>query len=366
MSLILFSFNIFAFYKMRQYYRRLCFENKIILSSLFQCALMTAEVIASNTVIIQFFYFVQITTMSYIIRRFIRLSSKDSSRAYLKYFSVIVFFNCFIYAWVLLSYISITIKLYKEYIEFAYQLYSLIISIVLLSIGSYVLLLMKKKEKENKKMMVDHNKAAKKSAISTMPFVASHLKVEYYGKREEQILSLIVINLICTIIQVVYCYLKIFQLDEHFIKKEIAVFPLSLTAIIIHNIYMFFCLFSICAFFISFFWIVRNEFNPISDIEEPFIDDSNNTVITHKGLANSLSLSTDDLRMYDSIHYNGDIDGFLRRSRIEKRKRKETISSSFSEKNLLVDNKDEIADMSTDDKNEKSMESKCKMYIDDV
>ena len=144
MSLILFSFNIFAFYKMRQYYRRLCFENKIILSSLFQCALMTAEIIASNTVIIQFFYFVQITTMSYIIRRFIRLSSKDSSRAYLKYFSVIVFFNCFIYAWVLLSYISITIKLYKEYIEFAYQLYSLIISIVLLSIGSYVLLLMKK------------------------------------------------------------------------------------------------------------------------------------------------------------------------------------------------------------------------------
>ena len=70
--------------------------------------------------------------------------------------------------------------------------------------------------------------------------------------------------------------------------------------------------------------------------------------------------------MYDSIHYNGDIDGFLRRSQIEKRKRKETISSSFSEKNLLVDNKDEIADMSTDDKNEKSMESKCKMYIDDV
>ena len=181
-------------------------------------------------------------------------------------------------------------------------------------------------------MMVDHNKAAKKSAISTMPFVASHLKVEYYGKREEQILSLIVINFICTIIQVVYCYLKIFQLDDHFIKKEIAVFPLSLTAIIIHNIYMFFCLFSICAFFISFFWIVRNEFNPISDIEEPFIDDSNNTVITHKGLANSLSLSTDDLRMYDSIHYNGDIDGFLKRSRIEKRKRKETISSSFSDK----------------------------------
>ena len=68
--------------------------------------------------------------------------------------------------------------------------------------------------------------------------------------------------------------------------------------------------------------------------------------------------------MYDSIHYNGDIDGFLKRSRIEKRKRKETISSSFSDKNLLVDNKS--ADMSTDDKNEKSMESKCKMYIDDV
>ena len=348
---------------MRRYYKRLCFENKIILSSVFQCALMTAEIIASNTVIIQFFFFVQITTMSYIIRRFIRLSSKDSSRAYLKYFSVIVFFNCFIYAWVLLSYISITIKLYKEYIEFAYQLYSLIISIVLLSIGSYVLLLMKRKENENKKMMIDRDRTAKKSAISTMPFASPHLKVEYYGKREKQILSLIIINLICTIIQVVYCYLKIFQLDNHFIKKEIAVFPQTLAAIIIHNVYMFFCLFSICAFFISFFWLVRNEFNP-SDSEEPFLDDCNNTVTSHKGLANSLSLSTDDLRMYDSIHYNGDIDGFLKRSRIEKRKRKETISSSFSDKNLLVDNKS--ADMSTDDKNEKSIESKCNMYIDEV
>lgn len=324
---------------------------------------MTAEIAASNTVIIQFFFFVQITTMSYIIRRFIRLSSKDSSRAYLKYFSVMVFFNCFIYAWVVLSFISFTIKGYKEYIEFAYRIYSLIISIVLLSLGSYVLLLMKKKEVENKKMMIDRDKSAKKSAISTMPFVGTHLKVEYYGKREMQIFSLIIINLICTIVQVVYCYLKIFQLDQHFIKNEIVVFPQTLAAIIIHNIYMFFCLFSICSFFISFFWIVRKEFNPISDIEESLIDDFNNTVTTtHKGLMNSLSLSTDDLRMYDSVHYNGDIDGFLKRSRIEKGKRKETLSSSFSEKNSSP-TKDDLTDKLTENK---SIDSKCKMYIEDV
>lgn len=86
-------------------------------------------------------------------------------------------------------------------------------------------------------------------------------KETYYGKRKQQIITLIIINVITSIIQSIYCLVKNFWLMDNDFKFDTnLVIPFTASSLFAYSLYIFSFLLSIIANYISFFWVIRCEF----------------------------------------------------------------------------------------------------------
>lgn len=75
LSIILLIFNIYACKKMTRFYKKMNFENTIILLSIFQTIILQLVIMTSYDIIFESFFLLQIFIISLIIRKFIILAS---------------------------------------------------------------------------------------------------------------------------------------------------------------------------------------------------------------------------------------------------------------------------------------------------
>lgn len=331
LDILLVIINIFAFYKMINYYRKFCFENRIILSCIIQSLIVLVNIMTSIAFVFEFYYLVQITTSSYIIKRFIKLSLNDNQNSrHINAFFMINFLNFFIFILIILTFFYSPIQNFREIFELVYRGYSFSIFVVLAVCGYKVYSIIVKDEDDNKKDIIklskniDIPKGRKKSWCTVKSDIPNSTTLKYYGIREKQIKTYVITSLICSLIQSIYYYFRFFYLSEHFTKEKenIIVKPSSLIGVIVYDIYVIFCFLSIFVYFLSFYWILRKEFEDVSEII------SNNNYYA-KLFSKSLSLSGEDIRMYSSIKSNQDIDKFFKKPDIERRRK--ITKSSFSE-----------------------------------
>ena len=78
-SLIILGINIFAFIKMTKFYKKMNFENTIILLSIFQTLLLQIVLITSYDIFFEAFFLLQIFIISLIIRKFIILAKEPKT-----------------------------------------------------------------------------------------------------------------------------------------------------------------------------------------------------------------------------------------------------------------------------------------------
>lgn len=331
LDILLVIINFFAFYKMINYYRKFCFENLIILSCVIQSLIVLVNIMTSIAFVFEFYYLVQITTSSYIIKRFIKLSLNDNhNNRHINAFFMINFFNFFIFILIILSFFYSPIQNFREIFELVYRGYSFSIFVMLAVCGCKVYSIIVKNEEDNKKDIIrlskniDTPKGRKKSWSTVKSDIPNSTTLKYYGIREKQIKTYVITSLICSLMQSIYYYFRFFYLSHHFTKERenIIVKPSSLVGVVIYDVYVFFCFLSIFVYFLSFYWILRKEYEDVNEII------NNNNYYT-KLFSKSLSLSRDDIRMYSTIKSNQDIDKFFKKNDIE-RIRKIT-RSSFSE-----------------------------------
>lgn len=86
-------------------------------------------------------------------------------------------------------------------------------------------------------------------------------KETYYGKRKQQIITLIITNLITSVLQGGYCLVKNFLLTEtDFFFMKLSIVPMTILSLTAYSVYISSCLLSIIAYYVSFFWVIRLEF----------------------------------------------------------------------------------------------------------
>lgn len=118
----------------------------------------------------------------------------------------------------------------------------------------------------------------------------------YYGKRKQQITTLIIVNAIASIYQVTYCILKNYILSKHHFEIDIyLIYPKSNIAIALYLSYIFSFLLTIIVNYITFYWVIRNEFTE------------------DKKILKKTSLSNDEIKKL-SIDENHEINKFLHKS----------------------------------------------------
>ena len=78
-SLIILGINIFAFIKMTKFYKKMNFENTIILLSIFQTIILQSVIISLYDIFFEAFFLLQIFIISLIIRKFIILAKEPTT-----------------------------------------------------------------------------------------------------------------------------------------------------------------------------------------------------------------------------------------------------------------------------------------------
>ena len=90
-------FNIYAFVKMTMFYKKLNFENGIILISAIQIFILEFALTTSLDIFLQFFFCIQIISLSLLIKKFSHLIKDFFGTFWLRRFFVFIFFRFFLF-----------------------------------------------------------------------------------------------------------------------------------------------------------------------------------------------------------------------------------------------------------------------------
>lgn len=360
---------------MTNFYKRIVFENTSIFFISLSLLLMISIIIHQQIYLIDIYFIIETTILITVFRRFtlLILTNPSKSQANILLFSILLILN---FGFAAFHQISIHLRSFfkfRLYFELSYRIFILIISTSLLIIG--IILVNQANNHIKQTRLLDMNAYVyltpdAHSKISTLKKPQSHntnkskktnngITEIYFGKRQLQIIILCVVIMICSLGEVILCIIKNFIMDpKNFDRDGKNMTSKSFIGFIVNSLIMFMCLLSSCAFYISFYWVVKDNFveyyNEIDDSEET--DGSINEITNEENktkrkvsVANTnqrvLSFSEEDINVYGSLRENKEIGGFLEKSRIEedvhkkKKQRKNTGVDSFSTLEIHNNNK---------------------------
>lgn len=284
-------FNVYAFVKMTMFYKKLNFENSIILASAIEIFILEFALTTSLDVFLQFFFFIQIILTSFLIKKFANLIKDMQSLFKNNFFFIslnivnfIIFITYLVFMIVVedsnfiinlvykifyfittcvLSYSCIFMnrliaKHKKEYIEnynsfFDPSLLN-ISSKDLSDIGSIT-------EAENKNNNTPNSNENKDVGSKVTDADSEREGEEFYRIKRKQNKCLYIINLGCSLLELTFTILRFTLLKEDFLDHKYKIVPLTISSEIIYYIYLLICLINISVIFFCFYYYIRRQYS---------------------------------------------------------------------------------------------------------
>ena len=284
-------FNVYAFVKMTMFYKKLNFENSIILASAIEIFILEFALTTSLDVFLQFFFFIQIILTSFLIKKFANLIKDMQSLFKNNFFFIslnivnfIIFITYLVFMIVVedsnfiinlvykifyfittcvLSYSCIFMnrliaKHKKEYIEnynsfFDPSLLN-ISSKDLSDIGSIT-------EAENKNNNTPNSNENKDVGSKVTDADSEREGEEFYRIKRKQNKCLYIINLGCSLLELTFTILRFTLLKEDFLDHKYKIVPLTISSEIIYYVYLLICLINISVIFFCFYYYIRRQYS---------------------------------------------------------------------------------------------------------
>jgi hypothetical protein len=269
---IIIIFNIIAFIKMTKYYGKMNFENTVLLLSFVQSTTLFIQMISSCFFFICVFFFIQILTMCLINNKFRKISRGYVTIKYNVVTKLIIVINALYFV----AYVALFIldKLDLFYLNILYYALEIITSFFL-AYHCCVFLGLIKQDKHDKQEEGEKEEKNNKENFLGINLIGDGL---FYLIKKRQLSCLYLINIICSFLE--------FILDTTiYATKNSSYFYY------IYYSFYFICFFHNFNIFISFYWIIREQYNPNKErfsklneekneriIDEKFIEDEANNI----------------------------------------------------------------------------------------
>ena len=284
-------FNVYAFVKMTMFYKKLNFENSIILASAIEIFILEFALTTSLDVFLQFFFFIQIILTSFLIKKFANLIKDMQSLFKNNFFFIslnivnfIIFITYLVFMIVVedsnfiinlvykifyfittcvLSYSCIFMnrliaKHKKEYIEN----YNSIFDPSLLNISSKDLSdIGSITEAENKDNNTPNSNENKDVGSKVTDADSEREGEEFYRIKRKQNKCLYIINLGCSLLELTFTILRFTLLKEDFLDHKYKIVPLTISSEIIYYVYLLICLINISVIFFCFYYYIRRQYS---------------------------------------------------------------------------------------------------------
>ena len=285
--------NVYAFAKMTMLYKKINFENGIILISAIEIFILQFALTLSFDFLLQSFFFLQIITISLLIKKFSNLF-KDMKSIFKKniFFILLNIINLSIF----ILYIIFMIKSHEKIyiINLSYKIFYLI-SVCILSFicifTNKVISQHKKEYIENYNNFFDPNLLnIENNELNELGSIDYDNDVDYnigsssnsnnkdinnqdnekakkqkgerfYHIKRKQNKCLFLINLICSIIELVFTFIRFFVLDKEFLNHKYKIIAITFRSEIIFYVYILICIINISVIFFCFYFYIRRQYS---------------------------------------------------------------------------------------------------------
>lgn len=273
-SLILLWVNLLAFTKMTKFYKKMNFENTIILLSIIQTIILQSVLITSYDLFFEGFFLVQIFIITLIIRKFIILAIEP--KTFFDKNCIFLILN--ILNFVLFLIYPIYLQIFKGhhlYVKLFYRIFHAITTCILSYYCCFFInLTAKYKENYIKSyyFLYEANISTHDSSDKSIPNVNNNdnnnknakenKKGEvFYRKKKKQIRYLYTVNLLCAFVEILFTITRNFILHEHYLENDFKTIPNSTSGDIIYYIYLIICFLNVSVNYLCFYYFIRHQYS---------------------------------------------------------------------------------------------------------
>ena len=277
MSILVVSFNCFAFYKLFKFFHKVNFETSLILLNIIELLIIQLLIITCYAILIICFNFVQIGMLTWIIRKFnillknpLKFFKKNKSFVFLNIINILLF----IY-YIVLLFIKDSFD-YNYPVILFHSFLSLFCSCILVikccslinKIKGFIISEKKSiqivndlpNEKNNELLLNKENQGSN----NTQEFI-------FYCKREKQIKPLYKINFICTFLEFSLVLSVGFVSSIDFEKVSYKIIPESVMSHIFYYLFIFVCIINTFTNFFCFYWMIKSQYKINPETKNKFM-----------------------------------------------------------------------------------------------
>ena len=277
-SLILLWVSLLAFTKMTKFYKKMNFENTIILWSIFLTIILQSVLITSYDLFFEGFFLVQIFIITLIIRKFIILAKEP--KTFFDKNCVFLILNILNFLIFLIYPIYLQIfKGHHLYVKLFYRIFHAITTCILSYYCCFFIDLTAKYKEDYIKsyyFLYEANISTHDSNDTNIPNVNNNdnnndnnnknakenKKGEvFYHKKKKQIRYLYTVNLLCAFVEIFFTVTRNFILDEHYLEDDFKTIPNSTSGDIIYYIYLIICFLNVSVNYLCFYYFIRHQYS---------------------------------------------------------------------------------------------------------
>ena len=273
-SLYLLFISIKALYKMTKVYKKMNFENFIILLSICQIIILLVVLLTLYDFAFEAFFLVQIFIISLIIRKFIILATE--AKTFLEKNIIFILLNS-LNVIIFLIY-PIYLDLFKGhhlYVKLFYRIFHALTTCILSYYCCFFIKLSANIIQKSDKLLYEANisNIKKKEKEKDEESKKDEEKIEeegeiFYKKKKKQITYLYSVNLLCAFIEICFTLSRNFIMHEKFDKNEFKTIPNSFLSSIIYYVYLFICFINVGVNYMCFYYTIRHQYSEKPKIEK--------------------------------------------------------------------------------------------------
>ena len=284
--------NVYAFVKMTMFYKKLNFENAIILISAIEIFILEFAITTSLDIFLQLFFCIQITTISLLIKKFSNLIKEMKSIFKNNIFFILVnVINTIIIVLYIVFMIIPENNIYV--INLLYKIFYFSSTCIL----SYSCIFMNSLISKHKQEFIDNydsffdpnlllnidntdmsdlgsivnltndgvkSNSDKSNAIgndSESKIDRERKGEQFYHIKKKQNRCLYIINLLCSSIELSFTIIRYFILHDDFLEDKFKIIPLTLVSEIFFYVYIFICFVNVSVIFFCFYYYIRRQYS---------------------------------------------------------------------------------------------------------
>ena len=290
-SFIPLFFNVYAFAKMTIFYKKLNFENSIILIAAIEIFILEFTLTTSFDIFLQFFFFLQIFSISWLIKKFSNLI-KDIKSIFKKnilFISIniinlvifIVYIICMIRAekniyilnliykifyfisTCLLGYICIFMNrlILKHKLEYLENYNNLFEPYLLIMDNNDLIDFESLNSDGTKENSNNINSSNKNDNINENQKEYIKKGEVFYHIKKRQNKCLFIINWLCSFLELIFTIIRYFSINEDFLEDIYKIVPLTLLSEILFYFFILICFINVSAIFFSFYYYIRRQYS---------------------------------------------------------------------------------------------------------